>query len=203
MIDKKDQIIDYFKSGIKDSKRFKIGIEHEKFLFDLNSNKRIDYLKIKEIFNLTNMSFFKEDYLNNIEMLAKINGSVSIKQILNGEIIFENNQIILKNFYNEGDNNYIINAQINEYGKKGKIRFKLTRKLNNKDNTINNVEIIGYLIPFESKIIFNQISLDNVEYSIDQVEELETKFNKEVIEKSLDNLFEKAKLDNFFKSLIN
>ncbi len=171
--------------------------------FFINLTLEPNYLKIKKIFNLTNMSFFKEDYLNNIEMLKKINGSVSIKQILNGEIIFENNQIILKNFYNEADNNYIINAQINEYGKKGKIRFQLTKKLNNKDNVTNNIEIIGYLIPFESKIIFNQISLDNVEYSIDQVEELETKFNKEVIEKSLDNLFEKAKLDNFFKSLIN
>ena len=171
--------------------------------FFINLTLEPNYLKIKKIFNLINMSFFKEDYLNNIEMLKKINGSVSIKQILNGEIIFENNQIILKNFYNEADNNYIINAQINEYGKKGKIRFQLTKKLNNKDNATNNIEIIGYLIPFESKIIFNQISLDNVEYSIDQVEELETKFNKEVIEKSLDNLFEKAKLDNFFKSLIN
>ena len=171
--------------------------------FFINLTLEPNYLKIKKIFNLTNMSFFKEDYLNNVEMLKKINGSVSIKQILSGEIIFENNQIILKNFYNEADNNYIINAQINEYGKKGKIRFQLTKKLNNKDNVTNNIEIIGYLIPFESKIIFNQISLDNVEYSIDQVEELETKFNKEVIEKSLDNLFEKAKLDNFFKSLIN
>ena len=171
--------------------------------FFINLTLEPNYLKIKKIFNLTNMSFFKEDYLNNIEMLKKINGSVSIKQILNGEIIFENNQIILKNFYNEADNNYIINAQINEYGKKGKIRFQLTKKLNNKDNVTNNIEIIGYLIPFESKIIFNQISLDNVEYSIDQVEELETKFNKEVIEKSLDNLFEKAKLDNFFKSIMN
>ena len=149
------------------------------------------------------MSFFKEDYLNNIEMLKKINGSVSIKKILNGEIIFENNQIFLKIFYNETADNYIIYAQINEYGKKGKIRFQLTKKLNNKDNVTNNIEIIGYLIPFESKIIFNQISLDNVEYSIDQIEELETKFNKEVIEKSLDNLFEKAKLDNFFKSIMN
>ena len=171
--------------------------------FFINLTLEPNYLKIKKIFNLINMSFFKEDYLNNIEMLKKINGLVSIKQILNGEIIFENNQIILKNFYNEADNNYVINAQINEYGKKGKIRFQLTKKLNNKDNVTNNIEIIGYLIPFESKIIFNQISLDNVEYSIDQVEELETKFNKEVIEKSLDNLFEKAKLDNFFKSLIN
>ena len=51
MIDTKEQIINYFKSGIKDKKNFKIGIEHEKFLFDNNSNKRIDYLKIKEMFS--------------------------------------------------------------------------------------------------------------------------------------------------------
>ena len=51
MIDTKEQIIEYFKSGIKDKKNFKIGIEHEKFLFDNNSNKRIDYLKIKEMFS--------------------------------------------------------------------------------------------------------------------------------------------------------
>jgi len=50
MINKKEQIIDYFKSGIKENKKFKIGIEHEKFLFDLNNNKRIDYSKIKEMF---------------------------------------------------------------------------------------------------------------------------------------------------------
>ena len=31
MIDTKEQIIKYFKSGIKDKKNFKIGIEHEKF----------------------------------------------------------------------------------------------------------------------------------------------------------------------------
>ena len=51
MINTKEQIIEYFKSGIKDKKNFKIGIEHEKFLFDNNSNKRINYLKIKEMFS--------------------------------------------------------------------------------------------------------------------------------------------------------
>ncbi len=51
MIDTKERIIEYFKSGIKDKKNFKIGIEHEKFLFDKNSNKRINYLKIKEMFS--------------------------------------------------------------------------------------------------------------------------------------------------------
>ena len=48
MIISKEQIIEYFKSGIKEKKNFKIGIEHEKFLFDSKNNKRIDYSKIKE-----------------------------------------------------------------------------------------------------------------------------------------------------------
>ena len=47
----KEQIIEYFKSGIKEKKNFKIGIEHEKFLFDSKNNKRIDYSKVKEMFS--------------------------------------------------------------------------------------------------------------------------------------------------------
>ncbi len=50
MIDSKEKIINYFKSGIKEPKNFKIGIEHEKFLFNNSDNKRIDYSKIKEMF---------------------------------------------------------------------------------------------------------------------------------------------------------
>ena len=50
MIYTKEQIIEYFKSGIKQTKDFKIGIEHEKFLFNNINNKRVDYLKIKEMF---------------------------------------------------------------------------------------------------------------------------------------------------------
>ena len=50
MINSKEQIIEYFKSGIKQTKDFKIGIEHEKFLFDKSSNTRIDYPKIKKMF---------------------------------------------------------------------------------------------------------------------------------------------------------
>ena len=50
MINSKEQIIEYFNSGIKETKNFKIGIEHEKFLFNNQDNKRIDYLRIKEMF---------------------------------------------------------------------------------------------------------------------------------------------------------
>ena len=51
MINTKEKIIEYFRSGIKDEKNFKIGIEHEKFLFNGKNNKRIDYLKVKEMFS--------------------------------------------------------------------------------------------------------------------------------------------------------
>ncbi len=50
MIETKDQIIKYFQTGFKKIKNFKIGVEHEKFLFDNKNNKRIDYSKIKEMF---------------------------------------------------------------------------------------------------------------------------------------------------------
>ena len=50
MINSKEQIIQYFESGIKNSQNFKIGVEHEKFLFNKNNNKRIDYSKIKMMF---------------------------------------------------------------------------------------------------------------------------------------------------------
>ena len=50
MINSKEKIIEHFNSGIKKTKNFKIGIEHEKFLFDNNNNKRINYSKIKEMF---------------------------------------------------------------------------------------------------------------------------------------------------------
>ena len=51
MIVSKDKIIEYFNSGIKKIENFKIGIEHEKFLFDLKSNQRIDYQKTLKMFS--------------------------------------------------------------------------------------------------------------------------------------------------------
>ena len=51
MVINKEQIIEYFKSGIKEKKKFRIGIEHEKFLFNKIDNKRVDYSKIKEMFS--------------------------------------------------------------------------------------------------------------------------------------------------------
>ena len=51
MITNKEHIIKYFQSGIKDTKNFKIGVEHEKFLFDQKTGKRADYSTILKMFN--------------------------------------------------------------------------------------------------------------------------------------------------------
>ena len=40
MITKKDHLIEYFKSGIKNTNEFKIGIEHEKLSFYHNGIQR-------------------------------------------------------------------------------------------------------------------------------------------------------------------
>ena len=47
----KSDVVNYFESGIKKDLECKIGIEHEKFLFNKNTQKRIDYITIKKLFN--------------------------------------------------------------------------------------------------------------------------------------------------------
>ena len=80
MIDSKSKIIDYFNSGIKADKDFKIGIEHEKFLFDLNTNKRIDYKKILEMFAaLTEFGWAPIKEKNNIIGLSKEERNITLE----------------------------------------------------------------------------------------------------------------------------
>ena len=45
-INSKDDIIEYFKNGYK--KKFSIGVENEKFLFDINSKSRANYKQVKD-----------------------------------------------------------------------------------------------------------------------------------------------------------
>ena len=39
MINNKDQIIKYFEDGIKEKQNVKVGVEHEKFIFNKKDNK--------------------------------------------------------------------------------------------------------------------------------------------------------------------
>ena len=46
----KTQFIEYFIKGIKKPEQLKIGVEHERFLFEGKNKKRITYKKLKQLF---------------------------------------------------------------------------------------------------------------------------------------------------------
>ena len=50
-INSKQDLINFFEEGCKKEKLINIGVEHEKFIFDKNSNKRINFETITKIFN--------------------------------------------------------------------------------------------------------------------------------------------------------
>ena len=49
-IKNKTQFVEYFSKGIKDLSQLKIGVEHERFLFEGKNKKRISYQKLKILF---------------------------------------------------------------------------------------------------------------------------------------------------------
>ena len=76
----KDNIIDHFKSGIKEPNNTKIGVEHEKFLFYKKNNKRINYSTIKEIFKILYEFGWKPSYEGeNVIALIKDNKSITLE----------------------------------------------------------------------------------------------------------------------------
>ena len=51
-VENKSQLIQYFIDGIKKNNNQRIGVEHEKFLFNKNNLKRIDYRQLKQVFEI-------------------------------------------------------------------------------------------------------------------------------------------------------
>ena len=49
-IKNKSQFIEYFEKGIKNSNQLKVGVEHERFLFEGQNKKRISYQVLKKLF---------------------------------------------------------------------------------------------------------------------------------------------------------
>ena len=63
-IENKSQLIKYFNDGIKKDTNLRIGVEHEKFLFNRKDLKRIDYEKIKKVFELLKNNGWELQYEN-------------------------------------------------------------------------------------------------------------------------------------------
>ncbi len=80
MITSKDQIMNYFRYGIKKRDNFKIGIEHEKFLFDYKNNKRLAYPEIKQMFEALQEFGWNPVYeKENIIGLNKFNKNITLE----------------------------------------------------------------------------------------------------------------------------
>ena len=61
-IKNKAQFIEYFSKGTKTLNQLKIGVEHERFLFENHSKKRISYQKLKKLFENLKSSGWKPLY---------------------------------------------------------------------------------------------------------------------------------------------
>jgi len=77
MITTKENIIQYFQKGIKNKDNLKIGVEHEKFIFN-KSRKRVDYQTINKIFDLFKNSGWHPIFEGN-KMIVKLHLSLEIK----------------------------------------------------------------------------------------------------------------------------
>ncbi len=86
-IKNKSQFIEYFAKGIKAPSNLKIGVEQEKFLFEGKDNKRIDYTKLKKIFeNLKKNKWEPIEEKNNIIGLKKKNKQITTEPGLQCEL---------------------------------------------------------------------------------------------------------------------
>ena len=85
----KENLISYFSDGEKKEENFKIGTEHEKFLFNLETKKPIDFTEkgIKGIFNILKQNGWSEIKENdNVIGLKKDNLSITLEPGLQIEL---------------------------------------------------------------------------------------------------------------------
>ena len=62
------------------------------------------------------------------------------------------------------------------------------------------IEIIGFLIPSNSKVVFQKFVLDGRELSTEETEVHQNKFIDDVVRGSLSNIFNEGKINKFLKN---
>ena len=155
-------------------------------------------LNMEKLFPIIQKKYFSND-TSGLALIKKINGSFNFKSEFDGDVVFENGTILFKNFRVGKDNSLNFDAKINEFGKKGKIQFNLLKRIQYKRSSSKQIRISGFIIPSSSEIIFEKMSLDNNDYSAEEIENYKKKFENEVIQDSLKNIFNDSKLNQYFK----
>jgi len=168
--------------------------------FFLKLDFDISNINAEKIFLLIQKTYFS-DNINNLSLIKKFNGVFNFKSKLEGTIVNENGKIFLKDFKVGKNNSLFFNAKIVEFGKKGKIQFNLIKTVKYKSDLKKRIEIIGFLVPGSSKIIFDKFLIDGIELSTEKIKEYENDFKETLIQNSLANIFNEYKINKYFRNL--
>ena len=170
------------------------------FFFNLNITP--SKLNLEELIIIIKNKYYSENF-SGIEIIKKINGFLNIKSMFKGNIIFENGEILFKNFKANKNSSISFNAKISEFGNLGKINFDLIKEYRNKENSISELKISGLILPASSRVIFKNILSDKKDFKVEEIKNYEKQFNSEVVHSSLINIFSKSKINKFFEEFTN
>ena len=145
----------------------------------------------------------KINKLDNIFKIVKELTSLTFKKIFQGSVIFKNGEILFKNFKTGVNNSILFDARISEFGKRGKIHFNVVKIIELRKSPPKKLKVSGFIIPSTSKVVFQKLLFDNEDYKEKKIKNAEKKFKNEVIQKSLSNIFNNSKINNFFNSFSN
>ncbi len=170
------------------------------FYFDLHLEPNM--FNVKNIFQ-----FSLEQYLlpnmKSLKFAKKLNGKLDLKfkDLFQGEVLFENGSISLKNFLINKKNEFIkLETSIEDLNSTKKVVFDFQKKLNGKKNREEMFNIKGQIIPVKNKVVLKKIFLNNKELSKEKIKFYEKKFNEQIVDKNLVNIFNSRKFNRFFKN---
>jgi len=161
---------------------------------------KISNLNVEKLFPLIKKNYFSANKTN-ISLIKKINGIFNFKSKFTGTVINRNGEILFENFKIGKTEPIIFNAKIFEFGEKSKVQFNLVKIVEYKRNLQKKIEIKGFLIPSNTKVIFQKFILDGNELSVEETTKLQKKFENKVVQDSLANIFNKSKTNKFLKNL--
>ena len=167
------------------------------FSFDLNIQPST--LNIEKLILILQKKYFLED-LRKTEFINKIDGSLNFRNMFRGSIVFKNTEIFFQNFKVGKVNPIFFDANISQFGPKGKVQFNLNTSIQYKKKVARNLKMSGHVTPSNSKVTFSKIIFDEENFTEKKINNYEEKFKNEVIDGSLSNIFNEKKIKNFFKN---
>ena len=156
-------------------------------------------LNTESLILLLQNRYFLDD-LGETKIIKKIDGSLNFKNLFDGSVIFQNTEVLFKNFRVGKNSPVFFDAKISEFGKKGKIQFNMTTNIKDKQIVTKNIKISGYVTPSNSNVSFEKIIFDKEIFTKKEINIYEKIFRDQVINSSLSNFFNEKKLKDFFKN---